>query len=54
MFTAEATGGGPTPSSESSHVEWVCSDALGSLPMHASMRKRIDHFLRGADKLYWD
>jgi 8-oxo-dGTP pyrophosphatase MutT (NUDIX family) len=54
VFTAEAIGGEPTPSAESSHVEWVSPDAFDDLPMHRSMRKRIDHFLQDSGSLYWD
>jgi len=54
VFTAEAIDGEPTPSSESSHVEWIAVDDLASLPMHASMRKRIDHYLADPPSLYWD
>jgi ADP-ribose pyrophosphatase YjhB (NUDIX family) len=53
VFTAQMTGGEPTPSSESSHVEWVAPERVRELPMHGSMRKRIEHFLRGSG-LYWD
>lgn len=53
VFTAEMIGGKPTPSSESSHVEWVPAEAVADLPMHDSMRKRIGHFL-GKQGLYWD
>jgi ADP-ribose pyrophosphatase YjhB (NUDIX family) len=54
VFTAETTGGEPTPSSESSHVEWVAPTAVGDLQMHPSMRKRIDRFLADDDTPYWD
>ena len=53
VFTAEMTGGEPTLSSESSHVEWVPAGKIAELPMHASMRKRISHFLANHG-LYWD
>jgi ADP-ribose pyrophosphatase YjhB (NUDIX family) len=54
VFTAVMTGGEPTPSSESSHVEWVDPSDLSDLPMHASMKKRIERFLQGAAEPYWD
>ena len=47
VFTARATGGTPTPSSESREVRWVAQDRLSELPMHPSMRLRVDHFLAG-------
>lgn len=54
VFTAEQEGGHPTPSSESSRVEWVAPDTLRSLQMHASMMKRIEHFLSAEPRPYWD
>ncbi|HEX2894594.1 MAG TPA: NUDIX domain-containing protein [Marmoricola sp.] len=53
VFTAEMTGGRPTPSSESSRVEWVNPAEMDSLPMHSSMRRRIQHFLDRSGP-YWD
>lgn len=53
VFIAEMTGGQPRPSSESSHVEWVTPERVRDLPMHDSMRKRIDHFLQ-SNGPYWD
>ena len=47
MFAARATGGNPTPSSESREVRWVSRERLSELPMDRSMRLRVDHFLAG-------
>ena len=54
VFTAEKVGGQRTPSSESSQVEWVASGDALSRQMHASMKKRIEHFLSAASEPYWD
>lgn len=54
VFTAEALGGSPTPSSESSHVEWVSPERIPDLPMDRSMLKRIRHHLNGRAVPYWD
>ncbi|MGN9890580.1 NUDIX hydrolase [Micromonospora sp. L31] len=42
-FRARYLGGEPTPSSESSEVRWVGRNELDDLPIHQSMRLRIDH-----------
>lgn len=42
-FRARYLSGQPTPSSESSEVRWVSQEELDSLPIHPSMRLRIDH-----------
>jgi 8-oxo-dGTP pyrophosphatase MutT (NUDIX family) len=48
LLTARAISGEPTPSSESSSVEWVALDAmLEEYPMHPSMRERVEHFAAG-------
>jgi 8-oxo-dGTP pyrophosphatase MutT (NUDIX family) len=44
VFTAVPTGGQPTPSSESSRVEWVPTARLDDYRIHPSMRMRIDHY----------
>jgi len=44
-FTTRLLGGELQTSSESKEVEWVPRDALPSLDIHPSMRKRIDCFL---------
>ena len=48
VFTARPVTAEPTPSSESARVEWVPPNGLNDRGMHASMRKRLDHSLRGA------
>jgi ADP-ribose pyrophosphatase YjhB (NUDIX family) len=42
-FRASPLGGEPSTSSESSEVRWVRREELDSLPIHPSMRLRIDH-----------
>jgi ADP-ribose pyrophosphatase YjhB (NUDIX family) len=42
-FRARPIGGEPRPSSESSDVRWVARGELDALPIHRSMRLRIDH-----------
>jgi ADP-ribose pyrophosphatase YjhB (NUDIX family) len=41
-FRARYVSGSPTASSESSEVRWVTRDQLDELPIHLSMRLRID------------
>lgn len=45
LLTATATGGQPTPSSESSDVRWVKVGELTEYAMDRSMRMRVDHYL---------
>jgi ADP-ribose pyrophosphatase YjhB (NUDIX family) len=45
VFTARPVGGEPTPSDESSEVHWVAPDAIDSLTMDPSMRRRINQYL---------
>ena len=52
LLTACATGGAPTPSSESSEVRWVPRESLGEYWMDRSMRLRIGHFLEGRVRPY--
>ena len=52
VFTAVPTGGEPTPSSESTRVEWVPIDGLNDYAIHPSMRTRIDHYLTRAGDPY--
>jgi 8-oxo-dGTP pyrophosphatase MutT (NUDIX family) len=47
VLTARSVGGEPTPSSESSAVEWVEPGAVTDLQMDRSMRMRIEHYLEG-------
>lgn len=42
-FTARATGGSARGSDESKRVEWVDLDHVADLPMHPSMRLRLQH-----------
>jgi ADP-ribose pyrophosphatase YjhB (NUDIX family) len=42
-FRARYVSGEPTTSNESSQVLWVTTDELAQLPIHPSMRLRIDH-----------
>ncbi len=44
VLTARATGGNPTPSSETSDVRWLPLATVGSLQMDPSMRLRVGHF----------
>lgn len=52
VLTARPTSGTPTPSTESREVRWVPRDEVLSLPMAASMRMRIEHYLSGTDLPY--
>ncbi|HET7386291.1 MAG TPA: NUDIX domain-containing protein [Nocardioidaceae bacterium] len=54
VLTARPLSGEPTPSDESSHVEWVFPANLGKLTMHPEMRKRLDHHLDGSGEPYLD
>jgi 8-oxo-dGTP pyrophosphatase MutT (NUDIX family) len=45
VFTALPVGGELRPSSESSEPQWVSPAAILDLPMHPSMRQRIQHYL---------
>ncbi len=42
IYRADAVGGEPTPSSESTKVEWVEIDRIPALKMDPSQRKRIE------------
>jgi ADP-ribose pyrophosphatase YjhB (NUDIX family) len=52
VLTAVATGGEPTPSSESSEVRWVPREDLAGYQVDRSMRLRIGHYLSGGDSPY--
>ena len=52
VLMARATGGNPTPSSETSDVRWLPLDAVGSLQMDSSMRLRVEHFAERRDGPY--
>lgn len=44
-FSARLLGGSACTSSETKEVEWVRPEATTELPMHPSMRMRLQHFL---------
>jgi ADP-ribose pyrophosphatase YjhB (NUDIX family) len=52
VVTARATGGQPTPSSESSQVRWITPADLDSYPMDSSMRLRVRHYAEHRDHPY--
>jgi ADP-ribose pyrophosphatase YjhB (NUDIX family) len=52
VLTARATGGAPTPSSESSQVRWTAPADLDGYQMEASMRLRVRHYAEHRDKPY--
>jgi ADP-ribose pyrophosphatase YjhB (NUDIX family) len=52
VLTARPTGGTPTPSNESSEVDWVAAEKVPDLRMHPSMRQRIEHHLKDLDEPY--
>ena len=45
VLTAVATGGQPTPSSESTEVRWVPGEDIADYQLDRSMRLRIGHYL---------
>jgi 8-oxo-dGTP pyrophosphatase MutT (NUDIX family) len=45
LLTGRATGGQPTPSSESTEVVWTDPTAASDLTMDRSMRLRLGHYL---------
>lgn len=47
VLAARAIHGQPTPSSESSAVEWAEVSELGRYAMHASMRARVERYVGG-------
>ena len=51
-FTARLIGGEPRTSSESKRVEWVALDDVAELPMHPSMRMRLQHGLEDRRSAY--
>ncbi|MFD7159398.1 NUDIX hydrolase [Kribbella sp. NPDC059898] len=54
LLRARATGGTPTPSSESTRVRWIPQSELNDLLMNPTMRRRIDHYLEPGATLYFD
>jgi ADP-ribose pyrophosphatase YjhB (NUDIX family) len=51
-FRARYLHGEPTTSDESAEVRWVARDELDLLPIHPSMRLRIDHGYQNRPKPY--
>ncbi len=54
VFIAERLSGEPRPSSESTRVECVPAHDIANLPMHPSMRMRVEHALTGRRDVYFD
>jgi ADP-ribose pyrophosphatase YjhB (NUDIX family) len=52
VFVARATGGQPTPSSESSEVRWVPLTDVGAYQMDRSMALRLRHYGEHRDRPY--
>lgn len=52
VLTARATGGQPTPSSETSEVRWIALADLGAYEMDASMSLRVQHYTERRDQPY--
>jgi ADP-ribose pyrophosphatase YjhB (NUDIX family) len=52
VLTARATGGQPTPSSETSQVRWVPQAELASYQMDRSMRLRVQHYVERRARPY--
>jgi ADP-ribose pyrophosphatase YjhB (NUDIX family) len=52
VLTARATGGQPTPSSETSEVQWVPAGEAAEYEMDPSMRLRVRHFAEHRDQPY--
>lgn len=51
-FRGRYLDGHPTPSNESSEVQWVAHDDLDTLPIHPSIRLRIDNGYEHAAEPY--
>jgi 8-oxo-dGTP pyrophosphatase MutT (NUDIX family) len=54
LLHGRATGGTPTPSSESTRVRWIPKPELSTLQMNSTMRRRIEHYLDPDTTLYFD
>jgi ADP-ribose pyrophosphatase YjhB (NUDIX family) len=52
VLAARATGGQPTPSSETSEVRWVPLGEAGTFQMDSSMRLRVQHYAERRDQPY--
>ena len=51
-FHARPTGGALRTSRESTEVLWVCPETLRSLPIHPTVRLRIDHGLHRSEPYF--
>jgi len=54
VLVGRPVAGEPTPSDESSHVEWVDPRRLDHYEMHPSMRARVDRYLSDSREPYFD
>ncbi|MBM0204318.1 NUDIX domain-containing protein [Micromonospora sp. STR1s_5] len=52
-FRGRYLSGEPTTSEESSSVRWVAQDQLDNLPIHPSMKLRIDHGFKQRTEPYF-
>jgi ADP-ribose pyrophosphatase YjhB (NUDIX family) len=52
VLTARATGGQPTPSSETSEVHWIAIGDAAAYQMDPSMRLRVRHYAEHRDQPY--
>jgi 8-oxo-dGTP pyrophosphatase MutT (NUDIX family) len=52
VLTGRATGGQPTPSTETSEVRWVPLDQVDDYQMDPSMRLRVQHYAEHRDEPY--
>jgi len=52
VLTARATGGQPTPSSETTEVRWVALDDIDPYQIDQAMRLRIRHYAEHRDQPY--
>lgn len=52
VLTARATGGTPTPSSETAEVRWVAVGDVDRYEIDPAMRLRIQHFAEHRDQPY--
>jgi ADP-ribose pyrophosphatase YjhB (NUDIX family) len=52
VLTGRATGGQPTPSTETSDVRWVALGEVAGYQMDPSMRLRVQHYAERRDRPY--
>jgi ADP-ribose pyrophosphatase YjhB (NUDIX family) len=52
VLTARATGGQPTPSSETTEVRWTALNDIGAYEMDSSMRLRVQHYAEHRNRPY--